>query len=155
MKHEKEYHIDVDIIINDFVLKYPHLRPPTRESIAALINVYPQILSDWKFRRTPRFVYFLIALREYGNVPLKKFILIEGGKCIVDINLFIQEINKDRPKHLNIKRKNIVESTGRSSVLFSAWRNRKNPTPPSIARKILILEELAENDFTRFIVEKK
>lgn len=155
MKHEKEYHIDVDIIIDNFVLKYPHLRPPTRKSIAELVNTHPQILSNWKFIRIPKFAYFLIALREYGNVPLKKFIVKVGDKWVVDIKLFLQEINKDRPKHLRLKRKHIVDRTGISAIIFSKWKNPKNPTTPNLAYKILLLEELAEDDFTTFIVEKK
>ena len=156
MKYEKEYHIDVDIIIDKFVLKYPNLRPPTRESIAKLINTFPQILSDWKFRRTPKFVYFLFALLEFGDVPLKKFVKRnEQGKCIVDIKLFIEEINKNRPKHIKIKRKDIVEKTGYSAILLTRWKNPKNPKSPNLAYKILLLEELAEDDFTTFIVEKK
>ena len=155
MKHEKEYYIDYEIIIDKFVLKYPNLRPLTQISIAKHINTFPQVLCDWKHKRTPRFVYFLYQLRDLGYVSLKKFIKIDNhGRCIVDIKLFIEEVNKDKPNHLKIKRKHIVEKTGYSSIMFSRWRNPKNPKSPNLAYKILKLEELAEDDFTTFIVEK-
>ena len=154
MKHEKEYHIDVDIIIDKFELKYPHLRPPTRKSIAKLVNTRKQILSDWKHIRTPRFAYFLLDLMKFEKVPLKKFITKVGDKWVVDVWLFVREVNKirnsERRKPISVD--DVSESTSYSTKVFYDWLNKKSP---NLAYKILKLEELAEDDFTTFIVEKK
>lgn len=153
MRHEKEYHIDVDIIIDNFVLKYPHLRPPTRKSIAKLINTFPQILSDWKYVRTPRFAYFLINLMKLGKIPLKSFIVRRKGKWVVDIYLFIKEVNKLESNELHyIDIDDVINETEYPLQVLNNWIKIKSP---NLAYKILKLEELAEDDFTTFIVEKQ
>jgi len=70
----KEYAIDVDTIIAKWNAANPDKKELSRTQLAKDMGVNPQLFSDWKHKKTPKWVKWLMHLVETGNCEIGEFI---------------------------------------------------------------------------------
>jgi len=70
---KKKLCIDVDIIIEKYNDANPEKRALDRKSLADMLGVEYQLLSDWKRGKTPSVALRLLTLIELGGCQLKDF----------------------------------------------------------------------------------
>lgn len=71
-------------------------------------------------------------------------------QTIIDVDVVIDEYNKNNPKKKQIDRKFIAEKLGRHTQVLSDWKNKKSP---KVAKDILLLAEIGDCDVSKFIIE--
>lgn len=69
-KKQKEFIIDVDIVIDRYNEKNPEKKPLTRSELAKALGVNKQLFTDWKGGRTPKLIYMILKLMEIGKCQL-------------------------------------------------------------------------------------
>ncbi len=72
----KDYIVDVDIVIKKWNEKNPTLKPMDRETLAKDMGVGTQFFSDLKSKKkpSPKWVAIIMHLIDVGNCDLKDFI---------------------------------------------------------------------------------
>ena len=75
MELEKIY-IDVDRVIQSYNDKNPDKPKMTREILAEMLGVKPQVFSNWKsdLQKTPRWARTMLILLDVGELPATEFI---------------------------------------------------------------------------------
>lgn len=72
---QKDLFIDVDLVIESYNEKNPTLRKMDRAELAKQLGVGKQSLSDWKNKKSPRWVYYLSKMMEIGEMELNGFLI--------------------------------------------------------------------------------
>ncbi|MCK5342965.1 MAG: hypothetical protein KAR20_06155, partial [Candidatus Heimdallarchaeota archaeon] len=68
--------IDVDRVIASYNKKNPEKLPMTRKRLAEILDVNPQLFSDWKRGKTPKWTYHLMKMIEIGDFNIDDFIVM-------------------------------------------------------------------------------
>lgn len=74
MDIEKKQIIDVDFVVDKYNKDNPDLKPMTRKSLAEILDVNPQLFSDWKRGKTPKLIYRILKLTEIGKCSIDDFV---------------------------------------------------------------------------------
>lgn len=75
MEREKEYVINVDVVISNYNKRNPKSEKMTRKRLAKELKVNVQVFADWKNGRTPKLIYHLLKMMELGKCDFKDLLM--------------------------------------------------------------------------------